>query len=201
MCLHNKRTEWPLSSCESPLPLLWRARHLGTMSIFSSLISFLRHVRSPSFFIFDCATPPFTLQTWSSLHHVSFFFIVDVISSSISVAWCCRCFFFHIHPVTTVIFVVCVSLSYFIFTFPSFSRYNNRSQPLFSELCFSYFPINCLCPVRVLEAGPWSIMGNCLTLQKWEARMRIEDVRFDEPEVWLQIYGLAHDQATENNAG
>lgn len=44
-------------------------------------------------------------------------------------------------------------------------------------------------------------MGNCLTLQKWEARIRIEDVRFHEPEVWLQIYGLAHDQATENNAG
>ncbi|KAI6681323.1 hypothetical protein NL676_035204 [Syzygium grande] len=53
---------------------------------------------------------------------------------------------------------------------------------------------------RVLISGPRSIIGNYINLQRWDAQRRVEDLYFDEPEVWLQIHGLAFDQMTENNA-
>ncbi|XP_057426455.1 uncharacterized protein LOC130719873 [Lotus japonicus] len=53
---------------------------------------------------------------------------------------------------------------------------------------------------KVLKEGPWSIMGNLLSLQLWAPQMTIYEVRFHRISFWVQLHGLPLDMMTTSNA-
>ncbi|XWS44553.1 hypothetical protein CRYUN_Cryun15aG0056100 [Craigia yunnanensis] len=53
---------------------------------------------------------------------------------------------------------------------------------------------------RMLEEGPWSIMGNCLTLMKRLEGVSTEEIEFKEIPFWIQVHNLPIDLLTIRNA-
>ncbi|XWS08031.1 hypothetical protein CRYUN_Cryun41cG0042100 [Craigia yunnanensis] len=49
---------------------------------------------------------------------------------------------------------------------------------------------------RMLEEGPWSIMGNCLMLMRWLEGVLAEEIRFKEMIFWIQLHNLLIDLLT-----
>ena len=41
-----------------------------------------------------------------------------------------------------------------------------------------------------LEGGPWSVIGSCLNLKKWEIDQAIHDISFSKVIFWIQIHKL-----------
>ena len=51
-----------------------------------------------------------------------------------------------------------------------------------------------------LEEGPWSVMGCCLNLKRWEVDQAIQEVSFSKVTFWIQIHKLPLELLTEQNA-
>ncbi|XP_057454738.1 uncharacterized protein LOC130746201 [Lotus japonicus] len=52
----------------------------------------------------------------------------------------------------------------------------------------------------ILKEGPWSVMGNLLSLQLWAPQMTIFEVRFHRIPFWVQLHGIPLDMMTTSNA-
>ena len=50
-----------------------------------------------------------------------------------------------------------------------------------------------------LEGGPWSVMGSCLNLKKWEIDQAIHDISFSKVIFWIQIHKLPFELMTLQN--
>ncbi|OMO73700.1 hypothetical protein CCACVL1_17176, partial [Corchorus capsularis] len=50
-----------------------------------------------------------------------------------------------------------------------------------------------------LDNSPWTVMGNCLSLKKWEVEEVISDIHFEEVQYWIQIHGLPLEMQTDEN--
>lgn len=51
-----------------------------------------------------------------------------------------------------------------------------------------------------LDLSPWAIHGNCLSLQKWRKEIKIQEVKFQIVQFWVQIHGLELDKFSTQNA-
>ena len=51
-----------------------------------------------------------------------------------------------------------------------------------------------------LKEGPWSVMGCCLNLKRWEVDQAIQEVSFSKVTFWIQIHILPLELLTEQNA-
>lgn len=52
---------------------------------------------------------------------------------------------------------------------------------------------------KVLEDGPWSVMGSILSLQPWEPQKSVFEVKFNLIPFWVQIHGLPLDVMNVKN--
>lgn len=53
---------------------------------------------------------------------------------------------------------------------------------------------------RIYEEGPWSVMGNILSLQQWAPELNVFEVRFNIVAFWIQIHGLPLEAMSTTNA-
>ena len=53
---------------------------------------------------------------------------------------------------------------------------------------------------KVIEEGPWSIMGNCMVVKEWKKGEAVEKVMFTKIEFWIQIHNLPIEMMTSKNA-
>ncbi|KAJ1405016.1 Zinc knuckle CX2CX4HX4C [Sesbania bispinosa] len=54
---------------------------------------------------------------------------------------------------------------------------------------------------RILEEGPWFIMGNLLNIQNWIPEVSVFEVNYDYVLFWVQFHGLPLDLMSTTNAG
>ena len=48
-----------------------------------------------------------------------------------------------------------------------------------------------------LANGPWSVMGHCLNLKKWEMEKTVNEVNFTKVYFWVQIHNLPLEMMSE----
>ncbi|KAJ1425942.1 Zinc knuckle CX2CX4HX4C [Sesbania bispinosa] len=53
---------------------------------------------------------------------------------------------------------------------------------------------------RVLEEGPWFVIGHLLSLQNWLPEVSVYEVNYDLVGFWVQLHGLPLDLLSTNNA-
>ncbi|OMP00249.1 hypothetical protein COLO4_12802 [Corchorus olitorius] len=51
-----------------------------------------------------------------------------------------------------------------------------------------------------LERGPWTVMGHCLSLKKWEVEKSVKELCFDEVNFCIQVHHLPWEMQTMANA-
>ncbi|KAK8648716.1 hypothetical protein V6N13_129460 [Hibiscus sabdariffa] len=53
---------------------------------------------------------------------------------------------------------------------------------------------------QILEEGPWSVMGYCICLHRWQPGFTLEELDFSQVPYWVQVHGLSLDQMSPKNA-
>ncbi|KAL4309946.1 hypothetical protein GQ457_01G006240 [Hibiscus cannabinus] len=53
---------------------------------------------------------------------------------------------------------------------------------------------------QILEEGPWSVMGYCICLHRWQPGLTLEELDFLQVAYWVQVHGLSLDQMSPKNA-
>ncbi|KAK8705890.1 hypothetical protein V6N13_049476 [Hibiscus sabdariffa] len=53
---------------------------------------------------------------------------------------------------------------------------------------------------QILEEGPWSVMGYCICLHRWQPGLTLEELDFSQVPYWVQVHGLSLDQMSPKNA-
>ncbi|KAK8527066.1 hypothetical protein V6N13_084937 [Hibiscus sabdariffa] len=53
---------------------------------------------------------------------------------------------------------------------------------------------------QILEEGPWSVMGYCICLHRWQPGFTLEELDFLQVAYWVQVHGLSLDQMSPKNA-
>ncbi|XP_039026959.1 kinesin-like protein KIN-14F [Hibiscus syriacus] len=53
---------------------------------------------------------------------------------------------------------------------------------------------------QILEEGPWSVMGYCICLHRWQPGLTLEELDFSQVAYWVQVHGLSLDQMSPKNA-
>ncbi|KAE8731494.1 Kinesin KP1 [Hibiscus syriacus] len=53
---------------------------------------------------------------------------------------------------------------------------------------------------QILEEGPWSVMGYCICLHRWQPGLNLEELDFSQVAYWVQVHGLSLDQMSPKNA-
>ncbi|KAJ1422670.1 Zinc finger, CCHC-type [Sesbania bispinosa] len=53
---------------------------------------------------------------------------------------------------------------------------------------------------RVLEEGPWFVMGNLLSLQYWTPEATVFEINYDLVGFWIQLHGIPLELMTSKNA-
>ncbi|OMP01048.1 hypothetical protein COLO4_12194 [Corchorus olitorius] len=51
-----------------------------------------------------------------------------------------------------------------------------------------------------LSNGPWTVMGHCLCLKRWDSALAVNEIRFEEVAFWVQVHNLPLEVMTTNNA-
>ncbi|KAF7825904.1 reverse transcriptase [Senna tora] len=54
--------------------------------------------------------------------------------------------------------------------------------------------------LRILNGGPWSIMGSILNTRKWVPGVAIQEINFNLVPFWVQAHGLPLEQISQKNA-
>ncbi|OMO75565.1 Endonuclease/exonuclease/phosphatase [Corchorus olitorius] len=52
---------------------------------------------------------------------------------------------------------------------------------------------------QALDNSPWTVMGNCLSLKKWDVDKVISEIHFENVQYWVQIHDLPLEMQTEEN--
>ncbi|XVF03584.1 hypothetical protein REPUB_Repub05bG0006000 [Reevesia pubescens] len=53
---------------------------------------------------------------------------------------------------------------------------------------------------QILEDGPWSVMGYCICLHRWQPGFTLDELDFSQVAYWVQVHGLSLDQMSPKNA-
>ncbi|OMO59330.1 hypothetical protein COLO4_34247 [Corchorus olitorius] len=53
---------------------------------------------------------------------------------------------------------------------------------------------------RIIDEGPWSIMGFSMNLQKWDSDITVSEIDFSELAIWVQIQDLPLEMLSSKNA-
>ncbi|OMO83790.1 hypothetical protein CCACVL1_11176 [Corchorus capsularis] len=53
---------------------------------------------------------------------------------------------------------------------------------------------------QILEDGPWSVMGYCICLHRWQPGLTLDELDFSQVAYWVQVHGLSLDQMSPKNA-
>ncbi|KAE8704287.1 hypothetical protein F3Y22_tig00110458pilonHSYRG00436 [Hibiscus syriacus] len=53
---------------------------------------------------------------------------------------------------------------------------------------------------QILEEGPWSVMGYCICLHRWQPGLSLKELDFSQVAYWVQVHGLSLDQMSPKNA-
>ncbi|XVF33846.1 hypothetical protein REPUB_Repub18cG0006900 [Reevesia pubescens] len=53
---------------------------------------------------------------------------------------------------------------------------------------------------QILEDGPWSVMGYCICLHRWQPGFTLDELDFSQVAYWVQVHGLSLDQISPKNA-
>lgn len=53
---------------------------------------------------------------------------------------------------------------------------------------------------QILEDGPWSVMGYCICLHRWQPGFTLDEIDFSQVAYWVQVHGLSLDQMSPTNA-
>ncbi|OMO81733.1 hypothetical protein CCACVL1_12255 [Corchorus capsularis] len=54
--------------------------------------------------------------------------------------------------------------------------------------------------VRALEEGPWTVMGHCLLIKKWQQGLTVTEMEFRMLKFWVQVHNLPIEMLTHKNA-
>ena len=52
---------------------------------------------------------------------------------------------------------------------------------------------------EALEKGPWSMMGCCFNLKKWDVKQAVQDISFLKVSFWIQVHKLPLEMLTRTN--
>lgn len=73
-------------------------------------------------------------------------------------------------------------------------------EPARAANVYSIFAPSAAAADQVLERGPWSVMGNSVSVHPWPHHRILEDILLHLISFWIQIHGLPRDLMTEENA-
>ncbi|OMO88293.1 hypothetical protein CCACVL1_08480 [Corchorus capsularis] len=82
------------------------------------------------------------------------------------------------------------------------SMWGGKDCPVITELGMQIYGLAFQSEAQMFEAmveSPWSVMGCCLILKKWEIDKPISEIPFDRVQFWVQIHELPLDMQTLDN--